>query len=416
MITTEQRDRGYKRVRLAASAALAFGIVLLPLMAAQPARAQTTPYTILYTFTGGADGGYPRAPLIADKAGNLYGTAVQGGLVNCIVYGAAGCGVVFKMDPTGNETVLYSFTGGADGAIPSGGLVLDQSGNLYGTTADGGLDGNCYDNPTCGTVFKLDPQGNETVLYSFTGGADGENPFAGVIRDAAGNLYGTTIAAGAYDSGTVFKIDSTGVFSVLYTFTGGADGESPNAGVIRDAAGNLYGTAAGGGYRHGGVVFKLDPAGNETVLHAFTGRPDGLTPTGGVVQDAAGNLYGTTSRGGATNNGTVFEVDTAGNETVLRSFLYTKKGGAWPEAGVVLDASGNLYGTTPYTECEHDGNTGSGTVFRVNPTGKETVVHVFSGTDGATPYANLLLYKGILYGTTFYGGSNNVGVVFKVGR
>jgi uncharacterized repeat protein (TIGR03803 family) len=415
MITTEQRDRGYKRVRLAASAALAFGIVLLPLMAAQPARAQTTPYTILYTFTGGSDGGYPRAPLIADKAGNLYGTTVQGGLSNNCLQGGS-CGVVFKLDTNGNETVLYTFTGGADGSNPRGGVVRDESGNLYGTTANGGLDNNCYEGPTCGVVFKLDPNGNETVLYSFTGGADGGNPYAGVIRDAAGNLYGTTFVGGAYGGGTVFKIDSAGVFSVLHTFTGGADGGNPAAGVIRDTEGNLYGTTLNGGGVLG-VVFKLDPAGNETVLHTFTGNPDGAQPQAGVFRDAAGNLYGTTTWGGATANGTVFKIDAAGNETVLRSFMYTRKGGAWPQAGVVRDASGNLYGTTLFSSAyKGGGDGGAGTLFRVNPAGQETVVHSFTGADGVAPEAALLLYKGILYGTAGGGGPYGQGVVFKVGR
>jgi uncharacterized repeat protein (TIGR03803 family) len=183
-----------------------------------------------------------------DAAGNLYGTAYVGGDPTC------GCGTVFKLDPSGNATVLHAFTEGTDGGLPQAGLIRDAAGNLYGTTQIGG-------SSNAGTVFKVDTAGNETVLYSFTGGADGGSPLGGVSRDAAGNLYGTTQLGGSpqLQAGTVFKLDTSGKLTALHTFTGGADGSNPFAGVIRDSAGNLYGTTAGGGDSGFGTVFKITP-------------------------------------------------------------------------------------------------------------------------------------------------------------
>lgn len=288
--------------------------------------------TVLYSFNGGADGRNPSAGVIADGAGNLYGTTALGGTV--------GYGVVYKLDTAGHEAVLYSFTGRADGGYPWGGVIRDSAGNLYGTTSKGGTG-------SAGVVFKLDSSGQETVLYSFTGGADGGYPTAGVIRDSAGNLYGTTTYGGT-GWGVVYKADAAGHETVLYTFMGLADGGYPEAGVIRDSAGNLYGTTVSGGTDENGVVYKLDVAGQETVLHAFTGA-DGRKPYASVILDAAGNLYGTTQLGGtgagANGYGVVYRIDTAGHETVLHSFTGRTDGG-WPFAGVIRDSTGNLYGTT----------------------------------------------------------------------
>jgi uncharacterized repeat protein (TIGR03803 family) len=222
--------------------------------------------TVLYTFTGGTDGGGPQADLIRDKEGNLYGTTAYGGDPSCSPYG---CGTVFKVDTSGHETVLYSFTAtNGDGANPKAGLIRDAAGNLYGTTTDGGTAG-CTGNgfTGCGTVFKLDINNKESILYSFTGtGGDGGNPHAGLILDAAGNLYGTTSYGGFPGAGTVFMLDPSGKETVLYSFTGRLDGGGPY-GLVRDAAGNLYGTTIGGGNPkcgggHGagcGVVFKITP-------------------------------------------------------------------------------------------------------------------------------------------------------------
>jgi uncharacterized repeat protein (TIGR03803 family) len=219
---------------------------------------------------------------------------------------------VFKLDSSGQYTVLYTFTGGADGSQPNGGLILDSAGNLYGTTREGGLG--------AGVVYKLDPSGQETVLYSFTGGADGGDPFAGVIPDAAGNLYGTTagygqLADGNQGSGVVFELDAAGDYTVLYTFTGGSDGGAPEGRLVRDQAGNLYGTTNSGGTPElqigcssgCGVVYELNPSGQETVLLSFNWA-DGASPEAGVIRDAAGNLYGTCLDGGTAGSGVLYKL------------------------------------------------------------------------------------------------------------
>jgi uncharacterized repeat protein (TIGR03803 family) len=252
----------------------------------------------LYRFGGGlADGNSPYGALIRDDAEDLYG-ATSGG-------GAFLSGTIFKIDhQTGAETILYNFQGQPDGAGPNGGLVRDAQGNLYGTTILGGVNGN----PGFGTVFKLDAAGNETVLYSFEGGSDGEQPGAGLIRDSAGNFYGTTIIGGG-GSGTVFKLDPSSGETVLHRFgSSSTDGIQPHAGVVRDAAGNFYGTTYFGGAFGDGTVYKLDPGGNLTILHSFAWGTDGAGPWGGVIRDAAGNLYGTTSVGGTYNFGIVYKI------------------------------------------------------------------------------------------------------------
>ena len=204
----------------------------LAAMATAPVQAQTATETLLHHFASLPQGAYPEAGVVRDPAGNLYGTTVNGG--------AAGWGVVFKLDTAGRQTVLYNFTGGADGGNPSGGVIGDSAGNFYGTTLNGGA-------ASWGVVFKLDKSGHETVLYSFTGGTDGWNPSGGVIRDSAGNLYGTTQIGGAVGWGVVFKLDKSGQETVPYSFTGGTDGWNPSGGVIRYSAGNLYGTTQIGG-------------------------------------------------------------------------------------------------------------------------------------------------------------------------
>jgi uncharacterized repeat protein (TIGR03803 family) len=218
------------------STALALAVIFLLVFVATPwAQGQT--FTVLHRFTGN-DGSFPEAGLVRDAAGNLYGTTLNGGDQNC----SGGCGSVFKLDKTSKETILYSFTGGSDGEYPNAGLVRDEAGNLYGTTVAGGVSGTgCPEYTTCGVVFKLDTTGKETVLYTFTGGADGGTSYARLVRDSAGNLYGTTAGGGAFASGVVFKLDATGHETVLHTFTGGADGGLPYAGLVRDSAGNLYG-------------------------------------------------------------------------------------------------------------------------------------------------------------------------------
>jgi uncharacterized repeat protein (TIGR03803 family) len=241
---------------------------------------------------------------------------------------------------------------------------MDTKGNLYGTAYDGGA----YD---AGAVFELSPSGTETVLHSFcqqTGCPDGYYPQAGLVMDTNGNLYGTTIFNGAYGGGTVFKISSDGTATTFYNFctpTGCKNGRYPQAGLILDTNGNLYGTTYGGGAHGKGAVFELSPSGAETVLHSFcarTGCSDGSHPRADLVMDTAGNLYGTTYYGGTNNVGTVFKLSPNGTETVLHSFAANGSDGTYPYAGVVTDTMGNLYGTT-YS----GGANGYGTVFKVTP-------------------------------------------------
>ncbi len=275
-----------------------------------------------------AGGWVPSSPLAMDSLGNLYGTAVYGGdVANCGQQGGSSCGLVFEITAPKTDKVLYNFAGGTDGANPNGGLIFDAAGNLYGTTAYGGSEGaNCQDWPGgCGTVFKLEPDGTETVLYRFAGGTDGTKPNAGLVMDAQGSLYGTTAYGGSQGTncqqwpggcGTVFKLAPDGTKTTLYEFAGSPDGANPNGGLAMDAEGNLYGTTLSGGtfqcgYSSGcGTVFKLTPAGQETILHSFSGPPDGELPEAGVVLDSQGNLYGTTVSGGNyySDGGTVFKI------------------------------------------------------------------------------------------------------------
>ena len=351
--------------------------------------------TVLYSFTGGADGSSPNA-LTRDGAGNLYGTTASGG---------TGFGVVFKVDPSGHETVLYTFTGGNDGANPNPeALALDGKGNLYGTTNNGGT-------ASVGVVFKVDPSGHETVLYTFTGGNDGAYP-NGVIRDLQGNLYGTASNGGATGFGVVYKVDTSGNETVLYTFTGGNDGGDPSAGVIRDLQGNLYSTAYGGGAFGAGVVFKVDLSGNETVLYTFTGGNDGGYPSASVTRDWVGNLYGTTAFGGASGLGVVFKLTPTGEETVLHTFTRGPYGNQPDNAGVILDGAGNLYGTTSF-----NGAGGGGTVYKLDPGGNPAVLYAFPGPPGGQyPRASGVIFgsDGHLYGATNYGGGHGAGVLYQM--
>jgi len=393
---TPQRGSISKMISRVASASLALAVVLF-LSAVSNHSAQAQTFGLLYSFTNGTDGGYPYSTLIQDASGNLYGTTYYGG---AYTYGTA-----FELS-TGPETVLHSFGNGmGDGSSPFAGLVRDSSGNLYGTTYSGGASG-------YGTVFMLDTTGKETVLHSFAGGADGKAPIYGsLVRDGSGNLYGTTKLGGASGVGTVFKVTKTGKETVLYSFTNGLDGGYPFAGLVRDTSGNLYGTTYSGGASSVGTVFKVTKTGTETVLYSFSGGADGEYPYAGLVRDSLGNLYGTTSEGGASNVGTVFKVTPTGQETVLYSFAGGTDG-ANPFAGLVRDRKGNLYGTT-----EAGGASGVGTVFKLSATGQETVLHTFTGAtmDGANPFGGLVRdAAGNLYGTTFVGGAFGHGAVYKI--
>jgi len=305
--------------------------------------------------------------LVSDTVGNLYGTVQSGFNVD-----PPHCGYIFKLDPTGQATTLYTFSGGADGCQPSL-LVRDSDGNFYGATAEGG-DLNCVftSPPGCGTIFKLDATGQLTTLYAFQGDKDGIAP-NGLIRDPAGNFYGTTYFGGPTADqplsgfGTVFKLDTTGTKTTLYGFTNGADGQHP-VGVIRDNAGYLYGTTWAGGSSGRGTVFKLDTTGHLTVLYSFPNIKDGTGPAGGLILDPAGNLYGTAG-GGAGGWGTVFELDTTGKETVLHSFSGSDVPvSVLPFGSLLLDAAGNLYGVTSEYCCDKIGYpTTFGNIFEISP-------------------------------------------------
>jgi uncharacterized repeat protein (TIGR03803 family) len=292
-----------------------------------------TTETLLYSFTGKADGASPLAPLVRDAAGNLYGTTNAGG--------ASGFGTVFKVKPNGSETVLHSFAGGTtDGCNPYGGLLRDKVGNLYGTTNKCGASNE-------GTVFKVNTSHKETVLHSFTGGTtDGGYPYlTSLLMDVKGNLYGVGQNGGTVGVGVVYKLSKSGKFTVLYSFTAGThDGCYPYGSPAMDKAGNLYGTTNGCGASSLGTVWKLSKNGVETVLHSFTrSTTDGESPFAGVILDAHGNLYGDTLEGGTLGVGIVYKVSKTGVFTLLYSFNGTT--GHYPYGGLLRDAAGNLYST-----------------------------------------------------------------------
>jgi uncharacterized repeat protein (TIGR03803 family) len=372
--------------------------VLLPCAGAYAGRTEH----ILYAFAGN-DGALPYAGLVADKAGNLYGATLGGG--------ANGGGTVFKLTPAGQQIVLHSFTGGADGYQPYGTLIIDRRGNLYGTTYGGG-------DRSSGVVFKLRPDGREIVLHSFVPIADGAGPYAGLVADKSGNLYGTTSGGGDGNSGTVYKITRPRNKTTLYSFTGGDDGNIPEGGLVIDAAGTLYGTTRFGGANNLGVVFAIAPDGQETVVHTFAGGSDGLQPRGDLTLGPDGSLYGTTWLGGVNDDGVVFKITTSGEETVLHTFD-DGAGGSEPYGRLFVTKKGTLFGTT-----SNGGVNGWGTAFKLNSRGKFSVLYSFAGgTDSALPYAGLLLGpSGALYGTAYQGGGSDCdsgvgcGTVFVLSR
>jgi len=413
-------------------------LLTVAIMAAGAATSQAkTKFKVLHTFHG-ANGLFPVTQLVRDSEGNFYGTTSGGGSGTC---NPVGCGTVFKLNKNGTQVWLYSFNG-SNGLQPLAGVVRDSAGSLYGTTVYGGHVNSMCGQLGCGVVFKLDKNRKETVLHRFGGGStDGFFPEGLLSRDATGTLYGTTQLGGNNNGpgdGTVFKVDDRGrerlAFSFDYT-----DGFEPSAGVIADAAGNLFGTTAVGGAYRWGTVFELDSSGTETVLYNFADGPDGAVPSSGLVEDAAGNLYGTTSYGGNLNCGggsgcgVVFELSSNSGGSWTEHVLYTfcsESGcadGEQPQGGpLVRDATGDLYGTTYFggdSSCGFEGG-GCGVVFKVDSNGSETVLHSFAGgRDGAYPDSGLI--KGAqdtLYGTAEEGGDNRCnppngcGTVFKINQ
>jgi len=348
-------------------------------------------FSPVYSFAGGSsDGADPYHILIQASDGNFYGSTLSGGTSNG--------GTLFKITPSGIESVFYSFA-----SMPWAGLIQGSDGDFYGTTASGGTNGR-------GTVFNLTLSGTETILYSFPAGSS--EPYCGLIQGSDGNFYGTTGANGTSDDGTVFMITASGTETVLHAFPKtGTDGEIPYAGLIQGSDGNFYGTTYFGGANGLGTVFQVTPSGTETVLYSFAGGSDGEHPYAGVIQGLDGNFYGTTYQGGTSGYGTAFKLTPSGTETVLYSFAGSSSDGANPEAGLIQVRDGNFYGNTYL-----GGASNLGTVFQPLPSGTEPVLHAFAGgsSDGANPSANLIQSSdGNLYGSTFAGGSGH-GTFFKV--
>jgi uncharacterized repeat protein (TIGR03803 family) len=414
---------------------------LITFVAGTLAAAQTE--TVLYGFNNsGVGGDYPAG--VVYNAGNLYGTTVYGGSGSCFQLDG-GCGTVFELSPNGSggwtKRTLHNFSKtGRDGFFPTAGLIFDKAGNLYGMTEQGG-------SHHYGTVYELTPHANgnwtETILHNFNyNGTDGIFPKGGLVFDGAGNLYGMTFEGGTVTCspfflgcGTVFELSpgaegKAWTETILHNFSNnGTDGYVPCCGsLVLDGAGNVYGITGGGGTYDYGMAFELMPAGGgswtETVLHSFGGTGDGSFPQGGLTLGGSGNLYGTTEDGGAYGGGTVFELTPAGGgnwtETIIHSFTHTSGGpdGFSPSSDVIFDSAGNLYGTTGA-----GGIYGLGLVFELSPAAggswTEAFLHNFQqtipGTDGYTPGPMLVFdSSGNLYGTTVYGGANLGGTVFEL--
>ena len=378
---------------------------------------------VLHHF-GEDDGEYPDTDLVMDANGNLFGMTVEGGDFNS--------GTVFRLAQTSRgwkETILYSFTSGADGGQPYGGVTLDAAGNIYGTTVVGGSYAGCPEDG-CGVVWELTKNGGsytQSVIHAFQGGeTDGFGPGGPLSFDAQGNLYGMTPGGGANGMGIIFQLSPTPeggwVESAIHHFTGGVDGGAASkARLLIDDNGDLYGVATVGGAFGVGTVFRLSPqpggGWSFTTLYSFKGQPDGVFPYAGLVRDAAGAFYGTTYYGGTHDDGTVFKLANVGGvwtETVLHSFGEGNDG-SYPISALVFGAGGALYGTT-----STGGGIGDhGTIFKLTPTAsggwRESVVHAFSGSDGELPYSGLLAdpSSNAFFGTTVYGGKDGDGTIFR---
>ena len=394
-----------------------FLISLATMLLATAAWAADTP-KLIYSFAGDDDGEYTDTELVADSAGNLYGSSVQGGL--------HGSGTVFQVTPAGVHTVLYNFTGGADGGEPYKGVTLDAEGNLYGTAVTGG-GGTCEGG--CGVVYKVTNTGGtwtQSVIHTFQGPHDGSGPGAPVSFDSHGRLYGTTPTGGGNGVGVVFQMTPTTSggwsFRVIHTFTGGKDGSGGSAGrLLVDKAGNIFGACTVGGAHGFGNVFRMSQNQGQwtfTPLYAFKDSPDAALPYGGLAQDKAGNLYGTTYYAGANDLGSVYTLQRI-NGTWKEKVLYSFKGGtdgASPISTLVADDAGNFYGTTSEGGAA---SCGCGVIFKMTRGGTgwtESVVYSFPGTpDPGFAYNGMVRGSdGNLYGATVHGGSNNDGAIYRL--
>jgi uncharacterized repeat protein (TIGR03803 family) len=395
--------------------------ITIAMSAPVAAYGQTPGFSVLYSFTDGTDGGVPtESPLIQDTAGVLYGTVGFAGNLQCV------CGGVYSLVPsTGAHTTLYDFTGPVTGAGPSGSVNRDSRGNLYGTTVAGGS------SQQAGVVYRLSPSGQETVLHSFD--QIGDAPSAGLIGDGAGNLYGTTGFGGSSGLGSVFRIDATGAYTVIHNFPSATgDGEEPHSNLLLTPSGNLLGSTLLGGDEGVGALFRLNPNGDYEVLHSFErSAGNGAYPeSSGVVADAANNLYGVTEYGGVSDMGVVYKLDAAGVFSVIYSFTGGSDGG-FPIGKLFIDQAGRLYGTASEGGntggvCAQQNPGGCGVLFEVDPsTGQEKVLYSFTGiTDGYRPDSGLtgrrvsdssgVFYE--LFGTAAFGGDPvcTCGIVFRL--
>ncbi len=402
--------------------ASALGIVLA-LAIVSPIQAKAQTYNIIGNFGSNGTGVNPLYVTL-DAAGNVYGTTYYGGT------SYLGFGVVFKLTHHGSnwlQSVLYDFSGGNDGGNPYGGVVFGADGSLYGTASGGGLYGE-------GVIFKLQPPATqcptvscrwtETVVYNFTGAADGAAPQGNIIFDQAGNLYGTTLAGGSGGGwGTVYELSPAHgqwSLSVLHPFTDGPDGGEPANGVIFDQVGNLYGTTVSGGSSHDGVVYELTPGTSgwtQTVLHNFAGGPNDGAIGAGLAFDSHGNLFGFTESGGYQQWGVTFELQPTGGGGYSYSVIYffmPQPGGAPGYITVpILDSAGNVYGSGT-----SGGSGEAGEVFELTPSGGSwnfITLHAFSGPDGDEPGGDFAFdAQGNLYGCAEYGGRFSEGVVWQI--
>lgn len=360
-------------------------------------------FHVLHTFKDTPDGATPW-PELLPNGGKFYGTTLEGGVSNA--------GTVYEMDAKGHITILYSFQGTTDGRRPLSNVIADREGNLFGVTENGGS----HDE---GTVYRVAPDGTETVIYNFTGGNDGANSDAGLVMDKSSNLYGTTPVGGLHQAGAVFEISAGGTFSVLHSFTDGTDGGYPQDSLLLDKHGNLVGTAITGGAHGFGVVYRITNGGKFKVLYSFASGNDGQYPQARVIEDNAGNLYGTTDFGGgigcsdASGCGTIFKLAPDGTETVLHAFSGGNDGAA-AYTGVVADKDGNLYAALKAGGTSN----GYGAVDELAADGTFSVLHVFQGgNDGRYPDRGLIDPRtGVFYGAAYTGGRDAWGTVYKIGK
>ena len=443
-------------MRLYSFAVIALSLVLGAMMPGGAA--------VLYNFQAGRDGDSPTSGLILDPNGTLFGTTLIGGFNR---RNGAGCGTVFSLTPKASaydERVLHPFKCSVnDGDNPSGVLIEDAAGSLYGTTQGGGFNqcGTPASSLECGTVFTLARAGakyKERLIYRFQGNGDGADPVAGIMQDPRGMFYGTTLLGGVAgcpegnvtQCGTVFSLvpgASACAETVLYRFQGPpSDGAHPSGGLVEDGNGSLFGTTSEGGSGRCkaptrgtagcGTVFRLTPNGSgytETVLYNFQGRPDGSAPNSTLLLGSDGTLYGTTQSGGAKacwhhqGCGMVFALTPNGSGGYTEIALYTFGGGKYGSypSGLIRDGSGNLYGVTMDggAKCSGDPIFGCGTVFELVPGSwpyTEVILYKFGGADGLWPYGTLAMGPGpTLFGTTLGGGAISncgaCGVAFSVG-